>query len=1063
MRVYHQHLMIRGRRHRSLQPATQGGSVKKKVSIALVCALFSSLLVVTSSPSSARRNPNTLNVYSATVTAEQLGRLAEEGFDITGQRAVKGGYKAELILTARQTSELAQRGIDTKLTRVKGGKTVKQFAAAQARNGFEVWRSYDEPGGFRDQMYAAARRNPQIAKLVTLGTTIQGREILALKLTQGALGQSDGSRPAVLYSSTQHAREWIAAETNRRLMNYFINGWRSNDREIRKLLQNNELWFVLIANPDGYQYTFDVERLWRKNLRDNDGDGETTIIDGVDPNRNYPNHFKYDEEGSSSIMSSQTYRGPGPNSEAETQAMTGLLNRVGFEFQVNYHSAGEWLLYPEGWQVSTPTSDDPIYYALSGNLDRAAIPGYHPGLSSDVLYVTNGETTDYAHVTTGALAWTPELAEGCPGCGFVFPDNNALVQAEFERNLPFALSVAKSADDPDDPDSSLGIKTKPFYIESDDPYKEGLPGANFAFDYSYGDPQPVQVLAKRSLGPVTVQYKINGGPTQSATTSEWTGGETFRPADVWYHEMRGTVTGTAPGDSVEVWFTGGGQRSESFTYQAVSESNRDMLVVAAEDYTGASPAQAPNGPHYLQYYLDALAANGVSADVYDIDARNRTAPDHLGVMGHYDGVIWYTGDDAVTRQLGRGPGNADRLANDTMLEMREFMNEGGRVAYTGQGAGHQFSGARVGTQLFDPKDEAPCNPRPATFDSRRCLPLRGSVFGGDLVNDVLEYWFGGFVQIADDGTDDDGNLYDVDGIDDPFTGLSWGFNGPDSADNQGTNSSFVTTSGILPPDEFPQFLSWPSSRWDKPGGPFEPHTGSRYAYSQLADVTYKRLTREIAVPAGGGDLNFWTSYDTEEHWDFLAVEARPAGSDDWTTLPDENGHTTQDTGDSCPAGWFELHPFLEHYQTLNPTNPPTCTPTGSTGDWHAASGNSGGWQEWEIDLSEYAGGTVEVSIAYISDWSAQNLGVFIDDVTLPDGTTTSFEGADTGGWQITGPPPGSGANANNWIFTDAAGFPVGASITTPRSLLMGYGFEGISTQAKRNQVMERILEHLLQP
>ena len=94
-----------------------------------------------------------------------------------------------------------------------------------------------------------------------------------------------------------------------------------------------------------------------------------------------------------------------------------------------------------------------------------------------------------------------------------------------------------------------------------------------------------------------------------------------------------------------------------------------------------------------------------------------------------------------------------------------------------------------------------------------------------------------------------------------------------------------------------------------------------------------------------------------------------------------------------------------------------------------ASGNSAGWRQWRVNLSAYAGKTVEISIAYASDWAVQGLGVFIDDVTLPDGTSTSFEtGFD--GWQVTGPPAGSGPNANNWIRTDAAGFPVGSSIST---------------------------------
>ena len=93
-------------------------------------------------------------------------------------------------------------------------------------------------------------------------------------------------------------------------MNWYIDGWNDGNKEVRRVLRRTELWFVLVANPDGYEYTFDVDRLWRKNLRINDDDGQITINDGVDLNRNFPNHWKYDEEGSSSIMSSETYRGP---------------------------------------------------------------------------------------------------------------------------------------------------------------------------------------------------------------------------------------------------------------------------------------------------------------------------------------------------------------------------------------------------------------------------------------------------------------------------------------------------------------------------------------------------------------------------------------------------------------------------------------------------------------------------------------------------------------------------------------------------------------------------------
>lgn len=1000
------------------------------------------------------RDPDQLDAYTAVVPTNQLAAIAEQGIDVGGQQPLENGVKLDLILTPAQADHLRGLGVDVQLTRVEGGLTVQEFAARQAASGFKVWKSYDQRGGIRDQLFEAARKNPDLVKLVILGWTYQHRPIIAVKLTAGGPWVPDGKRPAVLYSATQHAREWIATEVDRRLMNYYVDKWRSGDRDVRSLLRSTELWFMPVANPDGYQYTFDHERLWRKNLRDNNNDGEIQVGDGVDPNRNFPNHWGYDNEGSSPITSSETYRGPKPVSEPETKAMVSLLHRVGFAFQVNYHSFGPYLLYPEGWQIGTPTADDPIYYAMSGNLDTPAIEGSHPGLSSDVLYVTNGETTDYANATTGTLAWTPELNEGCAGCGFVFPDDETLVQAEFERNLPFATSVANSAGDPDDPKTATGMTTKPFYIDSADPYKSGVPGAQLSFKYSYGDPQPVAVLAKRSLGRVTAKYRINGGRVQSTRTSEWNGGSTYDPASVYYHQLRGVVTGTKPGDSVEVWFEGGGQRSDSFTYQAVNESRNKVLIVAAEDYTGASPVQA-TGPQYVKTYQDALAANGKKADVWDVDARGRLAPDALGVLSHYKAVIWETGDDIVTRTAGRAGGNADRLAQDQILEFRAYLNEGGRVLLTGDWAGQQYTG-NVGNQLYDPKGEIACNPLPAGVDERRCLLLRGS---GDGTNDVLQYSFGGYVSVLNDGLDGDGKTFDAVGVDDPFNNLSWTLSDANAAGGQASTSSFVATSGILPTDQFKQFDSWPAARWDKPGGPFAPHTGENYVYSQIADVSYKRLTREIAVPAAGGSLTFWTSYDTEAEWDHLFVEAHTAGQDNWTTLPDANGHTTTGAGQSCEAGWVDLHPQLAHYQTWD--GAAACTSSGTTGSWNAASGNSGGWQPWTIDLSAYAGQSVEVSIAYASDWSTQGLGVFVDDITLPDGTGTSFEGTDTGGWTITGPPPGSGTNGNNWEITDAAGFPVGNVIATPHTLLFGFGMDWISTPTERGQVMGRVLDHLL--
>ena len=394
---------------------------------------------------------------------------------------------------------------------------------------------YDGPDGFLAWMNAFAAANPDLVKLEvighTWGTDPEGgadtpRDIVALKVTLDASTEADGSRPAVLYSSLQHAREWISGEVNRRLLTWFVRKYRQGDQAISRLLGSTELRFVPVANPDGYQYTFDHARLWRKNLRDNDGDGLITAVDGVDPNRNFPEHWNYDDEGSASTTADETYRGPAPTSEPETQAMVGLIDRVPFRFLVNYHSFAREILTAFGWQVETPSADDPILVALSGTDRHPVIAGFDPGVGAD-LYVTNGETTDFAHAH-GTLAWTVELdGEGrrvrLPGRSG--PRSKGVRQEPPGRAQrgPVGGRSSRSGLIRGDHDEALlsGHVERRSTVSAQ-------PAQRLHVRCPYGRSEPVEVLARRDIDgdgaedPVTVHGRVNGGAaTHTDIRMEW--------------------------------------------------------------------------------------------------------------------------------------------------------------------------------------------------------------------------------------------------------------------------------------------------------------------------------------------------------------------------------------------------------------------------------------------------------------------------------------------------------------------------------------------------------------
>jgi hypothetical protein len=917
-----------------------------------------------------------------------------EGSPTTGPRGIETKtYTVEAVVSRPQAQKLTEAGFGW--ADVPGRGPAKKIGTP-----YNVYHSFDEPvNGIRAQLQKLAASYPHIVKLSSIGQTIQKRPLLAVKITNE---KARGDKPQVLYVATHHAREWVATEMAMRLIRYLVSNY-GHEARITNLLDTTEIWVVPVGNPDGYQYSFTNERLWRKNLRDNNGDGQISLVDGVDINRNFDGHWAQDNEGSSDNPADLTYRGPAPESEPETKALANFIRAHNFKFALSYHTYSNLILYPWGWQVRTPSLDDPIFVAQAGTDDNPAIhdsligAGYDPGVGAD-LYTTNGEFTDWAYGALDVPAYTVELTPGFDAdgnlYGFEFPDDEAMVQTVFEDNLEFALALAESAGDPAHPVSPVGIITE-------DVYHTPLAG-------SYGPNQIVEVLARKGLN-LSLAYSINGGAPQSAAFAEKLGETYNEETGIYYSKYAAVIGGQQAGDSVTYQVSGGASNLGPYAYSVTRATGNPILLVAAEDYSGGNPVYAdPTQPNYLAYYTAALDAGGYAYDVWDVDTQG--IPTYPEVLSHYATVIWYTGDDFAARV----PLNLDTQEVE-VLKFRDFLNyEDGKIFATGQD-----------------------------------LAWLATAFGY-YPDDFFQYYLGAMLDFDTGGIDTASGLpFAVNGEsgDPVLGGASFALHGGDGANNQCCSSTFLPTGYFLP-----NYATSLAARYVRTGGPFDPHSGNFYVYSQVADLSYKRLGSTFTVPTDDPALRFWISYDTETDWDYAFVEVSPAGSGQWTTLPDANGLTTTSTGDSCPEGWVaEIHTFLGNYMDA------ACNPTGATGSWNAFTGNSSGWRQVEIDLTPYAGQTVELYISYATDWGTQGLGVFVDDIQIGAGAVEDFE-TGLGQWTVTAVEP-SGA-LNNWLRITGAGFPEGPVIRTADTVYFGFGFEAIDTQANRNAVIDRVLQYL---
>ena len=161
--------------------------MKRRFVLLVVGAVVASVALTAAPTASAKPKPEAgPTVYVGELTPQQLKQLSDLGLDRSDisarQGATKNTTSVEVVLQRRQAAKLNSLGLKLKEKEV-GGTTVSKRLNNKAASGYTVFRSYSEDGGIRDELIALARQYPKLTKLVSIGKTVNGQKILAIKVT----------------------------------------------------------------------------------------------------------------------------------------------------------------------------------------------------------------------------------------------------------------------------------------------------------------------------------------------------------------------------------------------------------------------------------------------------------------------------------------------------------------------------------------------------------------------------------------------------------------------------------------------------------------------------------------------------------------------------------------------------------------------------------------------------------------------------------------------------------------------------------------------------------------
>ncbi|MFQ5500844.1 MAG: M14 family zinc carboxypeptidase [Phycisphaerae bacterium] len=272
---------------------------------------------------------------------------------------------------------------------------------------------YFDPTEIETMLAQIAADHPTLTQVFNIGTTVQGRNIWAIEISDQPGVVED--EPAIQFNGQHHAREVATSHVVMDIVNYLTSNY-GIDPNATAWVNQYKTVCVPMVNPDGVQYVFDINSLWRKNRRGNANCLAGCGGVGVDLNRNYP-YLWGPGCGSSGCCSSDIFRGASALSERESLAMNGLQNTYHFVMATSYHAFGRFIDYPYACSNGSPAQQMPEHAVIDEMMNAmanaiTAVDGVAYTAFTPVPFGgVNGDDTSWYYAHKGVYPFIVEVGD----------------------------------------------------------------------------------------------------------------------------------------------------------------------------------------------------------------------------------------------------------------------------------------------------------------------------------------------------------------------------------------------------------------------------------------------------------------------------------------------------------------------------------------------------------------------------------------------------------------------------------------------------------------------------